>query len=142
MNIEEIEIALKGAKYNHYGLPVIEIDGAEYAVARSAEEAYAAACKAIGETLWAFDAGFLFEQCGLDDYDEEAKAAFREMTGRICEGANKFIRALIDGTCGFDNFAGAAIVNDGEGNFLATYDGEEIEISDGESKKFFLYRVN
>lgn len=141
MNIEEIENALKGAKYNHCGLPVIEIYGAEYAVARSAEEAYAAACNAVGESLWAFDPEFVLSQCGIY-FGGSATMAFGKMLSNVCEEGNDFVRALIDGTCGFENFCSEAIFEDGEGHFLATYDGKELEISDGKRKKFFLYRIS
>lgn len=35
ITIEQIETAPENSDYNHYGLPVVEIDGEEYAVAKS-----------------------------------------------------------------------------------------------------------
>lgn len=59
------------------------------------------------------------------------------MQENCCESCNEFIRALIDGTCGIDEFVREAIMSDGRGHFIATYDGEE-----NEQDEYFIYRVN
>lgn len=52
-----------------------------------------------------------------------------------CEDANDTIRALIDNSCGLDDFVEAAISADGRGHFLNSYDSNEYEV-DG----FFIYQ--
>ena len=110
------------------------------------EEATEAAAEYIKNSLWAFNAGFILEQCGIFDNlncDEWQAAieSLQDMQRKLCESCNGFFSALINGTCGIDAFIENAIDTEynGRGHFLAAYDGEENISEDG---KFYIYRVN
>ena len=110
------------------------VDGFEYLVLTEGEadqevQAY------IEDSLWAFNAEFILNICGLDS-NSNAIDSFRKMQEGTCEGCNDFIRALVDGTCGIEEFAEQAILADGRGQFLSTYDGEE-----GEQDGYYIYCV-
>ena len=100
-------------------------DGMEYLVLTD-EEADEQARADIECSLWAFNAEFILDCCGLDSDPNVAKS-LRKMQEVSCEGCNDFIRALVDGTCGIEEFAEQAILADGRGHFLSSYDGEEEE---------------
>ena len=114
--------------------------GYEYKVLTD-EEADAATREYILDTLWAFNAHFIlrhtafYDTSSIED-DEAFEEAIKELQGRICEGVNPIIRALIEN---IDEFVEDAIQADGRGHFLATYDGEEIELN---HSKYYAYRMN
>ena len=110
------------------------VDGMEYLVLTDGE-ANEKAQEYIEEPLWAFDAGFILETCGRDSSSNIIRS-LRNMQEDSCEGCNDFIRALVDGTCGIDEFVDQAIIADGRGNFLSSYDGEE-----GEQDGYFIYCI-
>lgn len=116
-----------------YGLDVYSLGEKEYAIGTD-DEADEAAKEYIEQSLWAFNADFILEQCGLPLELSEAISAFTE---KKCEGANDSIQKLIERTCGLDSFCRAAIRADGRGHFLASYDSTENEM-DG----FYVYRIN
>lgn len=114
--------------------------GYEYKVLTE-DEANEAARESILESLWAFNANFILKHTAFYDTssvedDEAFEEAIKELQGRICEGANPIIRALIED---LDEFVADAIQADGRGHFLAMYDGEEIEIDGG---KYYAYRLS
>lgn len=103
------------------------------------EEADKATRESILESLWAFRAEFIlhhtaFYQNSTETEDHEFCKALEGLQGSICEGANAIVRALIED---IDKFVDDAIGADGRGNFLSTYDGDEIELGE-----FFAYRIN
>jgi hypothetical protein len=98
------------------------------------EEADEKAKEAVIDSLWAFNASFIIGECGLDYSGEES---LQKMQETACEGAQDFIRSLIEKTCGIDEFVDSAISADGRGHFIAQYDFEE-----GEEGEYFIYRVN
>lgn len=114
--------------------------GYEYKVMTD-DEATDATREYIIDSLWAFNAHFVlrhtkfYDTSSVED-DEAFEEAIKELQGRICEGVNPIIRALIED---IDEFIEDAIQADGRGHFLATYDGEEIELEHG---KFYAYRMN
>ena len=110
------------------------VDGYEYLVLTDGE-AGEKAQEYIEDSLWAFNAEFILESCGLDSGSNVIES-LRKMQEDSCEGCNDFIRALIDGTCGIDEFAAQAILADGRGHFLSIYDGEE-----GEQGGYFIYCI-
>jgi hypothetical protein len=117
-----------------------EVCGREYAVFTD-EEADFAARSNILDSLWAFNPHFIlrhtnFYSTSSVEEDEAFEDALKELQGRICEGANPIIRALI---VNLDEFVNDAIQADGRGHFIAQYDGEEIEINGG---KYYAYRMN
>jgi hypothetical protein len=87
--------------WDHYGLPVVEIDGQDYAVAFDDDEANAAAHEAIKESLAYFNLEFLSQRT--------------ELPVEVLESLAK------------NNFSD----NDAtwRGNFLGNYDGEENEVN-------------
>lgn len=99
-------------------------------------EATSAAVNEIANSLWAFRAEFIFKTCDLT-FTNDAVKSLESMQCKCCESCNEFIRAIIDGTCGFEYFAEGAILADGRGHFIAQYDSEE-----NEQGKYFIYRVN
>lgn len=114
-------------------------DGSEYLVLTD-EEANDMADEAVKELLWAFNANFILSTCGLNTNQTVAKSLQR-MQEEACESCNDFILALIEGTCGLDEFTQEAIYEDGRGHFLSTYDGEEHEINIG-SETYYIYRTD
>lgn len=117
-----------------------EVCGREYEVL-TFEESTDAAVEKIHETLWAFNPRFVLEHTEFykasSAYDDFAFVEALELIqAKLCEGANPIVRALI---VDLEEFARDAIECDGVGHFLASYDGEEIELELG---KFYAYRVN
>jgi hypothetical protein len=115
--------------YDHYGLPVATIDGAEYAIATSEEEAETACAQYIEQSVWAFNASFLASHIEALNEDD-----IERLRGDKCEDVNDALLKLIDD---FDYFVEDAIGCDGLGHFLATYDGEYTTIGD-----YHLFRIN
>ena len=109
-------------------------DGMEYLVLTD-READEQARIDIEDSLWAFNAEFILDTCGLGSRSNVAHS-IRKMQEKSCEGCNDFIRAIVDGTCGIDRFVEQAILADGRGQFLSTYDGEE-----GEQDGYFIYCI-
>lgn len=107
-----------------------EADGCEYLVLTD-KEADEKARESILESVWAFNKSFL--DChseAISEMDEDVFSKIQEM----CEGANKTILRLIDDV---DHFVDDAILADGRGHFMSSYDGEENE-QDG----YYIYRIN
>ena len=110
------------------------VDGMEYLVLTDGE-ADQMSQEYIEDSLWSFNADFILETCGLDSSSNVSRS-LRKMQEDSCEGCNDFIRALVDGTCGIDEFVDQAIIADGRGHFLSSYDGEE-----GEQDGYFIYCI-
>lgn len=81
---------------------------------------------AITDTLYGFLHGFLAEQTGIP-------GVVFEKLSELGEDANNAIFAIIDSTCGFDEFCEEAVAIDGLGQFLSPYDNEsnEFEVDSG-----------
>ena len=110
------------------------VDGMEYLVLTD-EEAAEMARADIEDSLWAFNAEFILNICGLDS-NSNVVHSLRKMQEASCEGCNDFICAIVNGTCGIDEFVAQAILADGRGPFLSTYDGEE-----GEQDDYYIYCI-
>jgi len=134
MEIGEDPADISEESYECYGLKVLSCGSAEYAVGTD-EEADAACREYVESSAWAFNASFVLSECGLPSELEDAIQAFQS---KECESANAAIVALIEKTCGMEAFAEAAISADGRGHFLASYDGDEMELADN----FYAYRIN
>ena len=111
------------------------VDGFEYLVLTE-DEADEVAAAYIADSLWAFNAEFILDTCRLNNAPETARC-LRNMLEDACEGANEFVLALVEGTCGLDRFVQAAIDADGRGHFISQYDGEENDC-DG----LYIYRID
>jgi len=97
----------------------VDIDGREYRVLTE-HEADAAVREHIADSLWAFNVAWLAIKTGLDE------SIFAGLVDK-CESANDAVRALIDSTCGLDDFVEDSVRADGRGHFLNGYDGAEEE---------------
>jgi hypothetical protein len=124
---------LKLLGHDHYGLATYKLGMMEYAIGtdKEADEA----CEAyVRDSIWAFNATFILEQCDLPSDLAPAIAAFQS---KECESANDALLALVEKCTNLDAFTHAAISADGRGHFLSGYDGEE-----NEAGAFFVYRIN
>ncbi len=113
-------------------------DGAEYLVLDE-EGADAKAREEIEYSLWAFNADFVIQHCkNYDEMDnaeyQSAVESLRHAQEQCCESANGLVKALIDD---MDEFVDDAIMDDGRGNFISRYDGEENEMNG-----LYIYRVD
>lgn len=127
--VTEIDIDIDRTTMEHWSLPVIEIDGYEYAVAEDEEEAIKAAEEYIRESVWAFNADFILRHSfiGIGRSDKLIKA-LKQIQGELCEDANELMYSLVKDE--WEDFVNDAIEADGIGHFLAPYDDQEQEISD------------
>jgi len=125
--------AFEEARQDCYGLTVFEIGRDSYAIGTD-EEADAACESYIEDSIWAFNAEFICGCCGLPHELAEAIAAWQ---GKACEGANEGLLKLVNNCCGLDHFTQEAVSADGRGHFLASYDGDEIDLGGG----LFAYRI-
>ena len=132
---EFLGVDREDVKPDAYTRNLFSHDGEEYLILTDAESDVATR-DYILESLWAFNPSFILENCNLDTSENVVKSlqAFQE---KCCDRCNEFIKALINGTCGIDQFVENAIDADGRGHFLSSYDGEENELNG-----LFIYRVN
>jgi hypothetical protein len=102
------------------------------------DEADEKAREYILDSIWAFNASFL---AAHSDLDEEVIRSIQD-NGR-CEGNNAVLTKLIGD---LDHFVNDAILSDGRGHFMNSYDGQENEIfdrvSDFTSRYLYVYRMN
>lgn len=131
LGCEPSELTLE--TYDHYGLSRYSLDSKEYAIGTDSE-AQKAAENYVKDSIWAFNASFILNHCGLPLELEEAIQAFQ---GDKCESANDALLTLVEKCGSVENFTEEAIAADGRGHLLNPYDGEEYE--EGE---FFIYRLN
>ena len=129
---EDIKNALAdelSVRDTHYSLPIVIIDGDEYAVATTEQEAFEACCESIENTLCYFNASFLAEQTELpiEVFEALSNAGFEN---------NEVYKDLIERVTTIENFVQEAIDCDGMGHFLAQYDLKERMIGD-----YRLYRI-
>jgi hypothetical protein len=114
---------------SHWGLPVLIIDGDEYAVAATEQEAFEACCENIESSLCYFNPSFLAEQTELpiEVFEALSNAGFED---------NEVYKDLIGRVTTIENFVQEAIDCDGMGHFLAQYDLKERMIGE-----YRLYRI-
>jgi len=127
---------IREERYDSYGLKVFSAYGLEYAVGTD-EEAQEACKENIKQSLWAFNASFILSH-SKTGYNPELEKCLKEMQGKLCEGANSLVEALIED---MDSFIEDAISADGRGHFLSSYDGNENEI-DIDDETYYAYRLN
>jgi hypothetical protein len=102
------------------------------------EDATAIAHAYAWDLVWAFNYNFIAKHIPVGYVVAEAMTKVAE---RLCCGANPAIQALIDAGSGKDDFCDAAIMADGRGHFLSSYDGKESEFRiDGVTS--YYYRIN
>ena len=93
----------------------------------------------IKGSLWAFKAGFIIQHCknyeDMTDWEYKVSVeSLRKAQENQCESLNALVYALIDD---MDDFVESAIMSDGRGHFIASYDGYENNIGD-----YYIYRMN
>ena len=114
----------------YWGLPILIIDGGEYAIASNEQEADEAAYKEIEDVLWAFRDTFLADMTGLP------VELFTFLANNDCQD-NNIYRQLIESKTTIKNFVDEAIAADGRGHFLSYYDSKELQIGE-----YLIYRQN
>lgn len=107
-------------KHDFYGLTMIKIDGAEYAIGNE-EEAVKAAKEYISESVWTFNSDFLACHSCL------SSKTIKMIQEKCSEDCNDELKDTI---ADFDHFCDDAIGTDGLGHFLSPYDGEETRFPD------------
>ena len=119
--------------YTHYGLPIVELDDANYAIAFDEVEADEACKGYISDSVWAFNPEFIANCTGLPFEIFKCIA-----NSGMCESSNGAILACIEHTCGIDSFVADAIYEDGRGHFLNIWDGDEIVLTNSNA---YAYQV-
>ncbi len=126
LNNDEVnEITLEDGELYH-------INGNEYKVLTD-EEADEQAKEYIEETVWAFNPSFLSAH-SKDGIDEDV---FKTLSEK-CESSNEAVKSLIKD---FDHFVDDAILSDGRGHFMSSYDGHEHEVKI-KNNWYYIYRIN
>lgn len=113
-------------KATDYDPNLFEVAGREYHVLTDdeAEDILYDYCK---DSLWCFNPSFLASHSAVD---EEVFVKLQE----LCESSNDAVRSLIRD---FDHLVKCAVMSDGRGHFINSYDGVEEEYNG-----FFIYRNN
>lgn len=131
---------LRENSYDQYGLLSVEYGRQTYLVGTD-EEADAAIVEYCKDSIWAFNADFLCEVCGLPSELADCLKGYQEAE---CEGANDALLALVEKCSDLDTFARKAASADGRGHFLSGYDGNEHEITaedaEGERVTYYVYQ--
>lgn len=91
----------------------------------------------IKNDLWTFTPEFLHEKT---EFDIVIFQAF--LDSQLCESANDAIMALIESSCGIDDFIQTAIDQQGYAYYLSYYDNEFEETVSIEDNTFYIYRTN
>jgi len=121
--------------YKHYGcMTILSCGRAEYAVGTD-EEAQKACVEYVKDSLWAFNASFILSECGLP---LELEEGIRSMQEKQCESSNDTLLSLVEKCSSLEEFTLSAISADGRGHFLASYDGNEMDLADG----YVAFRIN
>lgn len=120
-------LVLDKERETYQELPVIIIDGEEYAVAEGEEMADKAAHRAVEDSICYFNPSFLANH---SDVPEEVF----DFLANKCFDNNEAYKAMIYDV---EDFIDDAIDADGRGHFLNSYDSKEHEIGE-----YFLYRIN
>lgn len=114
-----------------------EFQGGEWMVLTDSE-ADAQAAVAITDSLWAFKLEFLAAHSRIiRNMGAPTRKLFDSMRENACESSNDLVEILIDD---LDALILDAIMMDGRGHFLATYDGDEPEVM-FKGHWYFIYRI-
>jgi hypothetical protein len=115
-------------KVNDDDTSYIDLDGEnvnESYMVLTDEEADEKVKEYIKDSVWAFNSSFLASHSKADE-------KVFQILAEQCESSNEAVLSLIDD---FDHFVDDAILSDGRGHFLASYNGVEEEYSN-----YFIYR--
>jgi hypothetical protein len=126
---------LSECRYSHYDLRTFDGPGGRQYSIGTDTETDAAMLDYVKDSVWAFNAEFIVEQCDLPFELAECLSGY---TADKCESANEALLALVEKCTTLESFAQAAAQADGRGHFLSGYDGEEMEAQiDGET--YYIY---
>jgi len=137
---EYLEEDIEDFEVHDYDKELIEFYGNEWLVLTDIE-ADNRASDYILDSLWTFHDWFIHGHIRDPNIEVEHLKPILE----LCENANPIIRAMIGD---IEYFVEDAIKSDGRGQFLARYDGDEIEIEtrttddEGHREYVYIYRVN
>jgi hypothetical protein len=121
--------------HNFFGdAPVFDVSGGEYLVC-DADEKQEALNGRIEEMLWMFNPSFL---ANWADIDEEVIKIIQESK---YDDANEPIKKLVNWPKTSADIVETAERDDGAGQFLSGYDGEEHEFYHN-GQDWFIYRIN
>lgn len=120
---------------SNYQDNLFEYGSEEYLVLTDIE-ADEACSNNILDSLWAFNTSFLM--CHIDDDTGTLEKTIEKAQLEMCEDSNELIRRLIPD---IDHFINDAILSDGRGHFLSSYDGEENE-QEINGEYYLIYRIN
>jgi len=128
-HLEVDEILIDQCKHNR---DVFSLRNAEFLVIH-ADDLDDALADQVKENLWAFRADFIAAHTkkGLSPACIDA---LEDMQRELAEDCQPIVEALIDD---LDRFIRDAVLSDGAGHFLSTYDGKEIVVDE-----YFIYRLN
>ena len=90
------------------------------------DEADKMADERVRDSLWAFNAEFVAECAGISN--ERTIKAIRKMQEELCEDANEIVGKLVGNVAAFSR---KAIMADGRGHFISSYDGNEQSVKIG-----------
>lgn len=129
ITVEDIKnaLAVDVERDTYWNLPVLIIDGEEWAVAENEGEATKAARQVVEDSICYFNPDFL---AAHSDVPEKVF----EFLANKCFDNNEAYKAMIYDV---EDFIDDAIDADGRGHFLNSYDGKEYKIGE-----YFLYRIN
>jgi len=108
------------------------VQGNEYKVLTD-DEADEEVKEYIQESVWAFNPSFLSAHA-KDGIDEDVFKVLSEK----CESSNEAVKSLIKD---FDDFVDDAVLSDGRGHFLSSYDGHEHEVEIN-GNYYYIYRIH
>lgn len=108
------------------------VQGNEYKVLTD-DEADEEVREYIEESVWAFNPSFLSAHA-KDGIDEDVF----KMLSEKCESSNEAVKSLIED---FDHFVDDAVLSDGRGHFLSSYDGNEHEVNIN-GNYYYIYRTH
>lgn len=128
---------LKGTGNDYEPLEDVKamIDRGDYTVLTD-EDADERAKEYILDSVWAFNYNFLCSHS--EAIAEIPKKDYEAMAGKLCESFNKAVLAMIPDK---EHFVKDAILSDGRGHFLSSYDSEENEVKIN-GTYYFIYRNN
>lgn len=115
---------------------VFSIFGDDYLVLTD-KEADEAVAEYIQEVIFSFRPSFLAECTGMSE------CVFESLC-ELYEEGNEAILSIINSTCGIEKVVSEAVLWDGRGHFLSSYNGEELEaeVEDGFNYRYYYaYRL-
>lgn len=132
LNEEDFEISIDDIRLNLLAdsFKVGVIGGYHEYLVLTDEEAEAAAAEYIKQNLWAMRPGF------LASYTSLSEQSIMRIQRDSCEDANDVFLELLTPDS-LEELINDAILNDGRGAFLATYDHHEAEYGN-----YYIYRTN